>query len=116
MRRLLLAPLLAQALVSIAVSAAPGDRRAGLLPATVPPPIVVTSTADRTTVAVGERVTVVYSARIPEGATLKLESLVPPPGPKGSPPPRASSSISSPWPLLPWRRRREPASSTSGRR
>ncbi len=83
MRRLLLASLLAPALVSIAVSAAPGDRRAGLLPATIPPPIVVTSTADRTTVAVGERVTVVYSARVPEGAVLKLESLVSPSRPEG---------------------------------
>jgi hypothetical protein len=34
-------------------------------------------------VAVGERVTIVYSARIPEGATLKLESLVSPARPEG---------------------------------
>jgi len=83
MRRLRLAPLLVPALVSIAVSAAPGDRQAGPLPATIPPPVVVTSTADRTTVAVGERVTVVYSARVPEGATLKLEALVSPARPEG---------------------------------
>ena len=83
MRRLLLSSLLAPALFSITVSATSGDRRAGLLPATIPPPIVVTSTADRTTVAVGDRVTVVYSARVPEGATLKLESLVSPARPEG---------------------------------
>ncbi len=81
MRRvLLLASLLALALPAPFASA---DRRPGLPPATVPPPIVVTSTADRTAVAVGERVTVVYSARIPEGATLKLESLVSPARPDG---------------------------------
>lgn len=82
----LLPVLLTPALASIASdapTAAPGDRRSGLLPATIPPPIVVTSTADRTTAAVGERVTVVYSARIPEGAALKLESLVSPARPEG---------------------------------
>lgn len=51
--------------------------------ATVPPPVVVTATADRTTVAVGERVTVVYSSRIPEGARLKLTTLVAPARPAG---------------------------------
>jgi hypothetical protein len=85
-RPLLLASVLATVLGSIAsaaTTAPPGDRRLGLLPATIPPPIVVTSTADRTTAAVGERVTVVYSARIPEGAALKLESLVSPARPEG---------------------------------
>ena len=78
------ASLLAPALASIAAARRrAGDRRSGLLPATIPPPIVVTSTADRTTAAVGERVTVVYSARIPEGAALKLESLVSPARPEG---------------------------------
>jgi len=84
----LLPVLLTPALASIAKAAtvaAPGDRRSGLLPATIPPPVVVTSTADRTTAAVGERVTVVYSARIPEGAALKLESLVSPARPEGQP-------------------------------
>jgi hypothetical protein len=59
--------------------------QAALLPATIPPPVVVTSTADRTSVAVGERVTVVYSARIPEGATLRLTALVSPARPEGQP-------------------------------
>ena len=66
----------------VAAPPAPGAP-AGLLPATVPPPIVVTSTADRTTAGVGERVTVVYSARIPEGATLQLDALVSPARPEG---------------------------------
>jgi len=79
-RALLLASLLAPALAGPAGAA---DRRPSLLPATIPPPIVVTSTADRTTAAVGERVKVVYSARIPEGAALKLESLVSPARPEG---------------------------------
>jgi hypothetical protein len=85
-RPLLLASVLAAALASItsaAANAAPGDGRPSLPPATVPPPIVITSTADRTTAAIGERVTVVYSARIPEGAALKLESLVSPARPEG---------------------------------
>jgi len=84
-RALLLASLLAglAAMTSVSAFAAAGERRLGLLPATVPPPIVVTSTADRTTAAVGERVTVVYSAWIPEGAVLKLESLVSPARPEG---------------------------------
>ena len=76
-RAFLLASLVAPAL------AAAGDLRPSLPPATIPPPIVVTSTADRTTAAVGERVTVVYSARIPEGAALKLEALVSPARPEG---------------------------------
>ena len=76
-RALLLASLVAPAL------AATGDLRPSLPPATIPPPIVVTSTADRTTAAVGDRVTVVYSARIPEGAALKLQSLVSPSRPEG---------------------------------
>jgi hypothetical protein len=52
-------------------------------PATVPPPVVITSAADRTTAGVGERVTVVYSGRIPEGAKLKLSALVSPARPEG---------------------------------
>jgi len=79
-RTLLLASLLAPAL---AAPLAGADGRPALPAATIPPPIVVTSTADRTTVAVGERVTVVYSARIPEGARLRLESLVSPARPEG---------------------------------
>lgn len=59
--------------------------RTGLPEATVPPPVVVTSTADRTTVAVGERVTLVYAARIPDGAKLKLTTLVSPARPEGQP-------------------------------
>jgi hypothetical protein len=84
-RVLLIASFLAPALTSIAAPVATGDRQFGLPPATIPPPIVVTSTADRATAAVGERVTVVYSARIPEGAALKLESLVSPARPEGQP-------------------------------
>jgi hypothetical protein len=76
-RALLLAALAAPAL------AAAGP--VGIPPATVPPPVVVTSTADRATVAVGERVTVVYAARIPEGASLKLTTLVAPGRPEGQP-------------------------------
>ncbi|MBK9967406.1 MAG: hypothetical protein IPP07_22055 [Holophagales bacterium] len=94
MRRALLLPCLVAVLAApapgsmaspatAATADAPGTRRATLLPATVPPPIVVTSTADRTTAAVGERVTIVYSSRIPEGATLKLEALVSPARPEG---------------------------------
>lgn len=93
MRRALLFACLAAALAApasasmaspaAATADAPGARRATLQPATVPSPIVVTSTADRTTAAVGERVTVVYSTRIPEGATLKLEALVSPARPEG---------------------------------
>jgi hypothetical protein len=78
MRRLL---LLAAAAAPLAAQAP----RAPLPPATVPPPVVVTAAADRTTAAVGERVTVVYSARIPEGATLKLTTLVSPARPEGQP-------------------------------
>lgn len=59
--------------------------RPGLPPATVPPPVVVTATADRTSVAVGDPVTVVYSARVPSGATLKLTTLVSPARPEGQP-------------------------------
>ncbi len=82
-RALLLASLLAPVLIAIAAPVAAVNLRPGLLPATIPPPIVVTATADRTTAAVGERVTVVYSARIPKGAALKLESLVSPARPEG---------------------------------
>lgn len=57
--------------------------RNALPDATVPPPVVVTATADRTTVAVGERVTLVYAARVPEGAKLKLTTLVSPARPEG---------------------------------
>lgn len=81
MRRVLLFASLLAAVPAPPLTAA--DRRPEALQATVPPPIVVTSTADRTTAAVGERVTVVYSARIPEGATLKLEALVSPARPEG---------------------------------
>ncbi|MHB8799923.1 MAG: hypothetical protein ACYDBY_15800 [Thermoanaerobaculia bacterium] len=59
--------------------------RTGLPEATVPPPIVVTSSADRTTAAVGEPVTLVYSARLPEGAELRLTHLVSPARPEGQP-------------------------------
>ena len=78
MRRLL---LLAAAAAPLAAQAP----RTPLPPATVPPPVVVTAAADRTTAAVGERVTVVYSARIPDGATLKLTTLVSPARPEGQP-------------------------------
>lgn len=92
MRRVLLfAPLLA-ALAAPAAPGAPGEasttaapqtRLATLPPATVPSPVVVASAADRTAAAVGEPVTVVYAARIPEGATLKLDALVSPARPEG---------------------------------
>ena len=59
--------------------------RPGLPEATVPPPIVVTSAADRTTAAVGEPVTLVYSARILKGADLRLTHLVAPRRPEGQP-------------------------------
>ena len=74
--------LFAPALVTSLAAQAPP---AAIPPVTMPPPVVVTSTVDRTTVAVGERVTVVYSARIPEGATLKLTTLVSPARPEGQP-------------------------------
>ena len=82
MRRVLLLP--AALLAALGASAAPPARPA-IPDATVPPPVVVTATADRTTAAVGERVTVVYSARIPEGAKLRLTTLVSPARPEGQP-------------------------------
>jgi hypothetical protein len=82
-RRLLLLSALAAAALVGPLSAQPP--RPALPPATVPPPVVVTATADRTAVAVGEPVTVVYAARIPEGATLKLTTLVSPARPEGQP-------------------------------
>ena len=63
---------------------APAPRTA-LPAATVPPPVVLTTAADRATAAVGERVTLVYSARIPAGATLRLTHLVSPERPEGQP-------------------------------
>lgn len=78
------AALLATGLALAAPLAAQAPRP-GLPEATVPPPIVVTSAADRTTAAVGEPVTLVYSARIPEGAELRLTHLVSPRRPEGQP-------------------------------
>ena len=78
------AALLAGAL-ALAAPAAAQAPRPGLPEATVPPPIVVTAAADRTTAAVGEPVTLVYSARVPEGAELRLTHLVSPPRPEGQP-------------------------------
>lgn len=83
MRRFLLLAALAAPVLAAPVAAQPP--RPALPPATVPPPVVVTATADRTAVAVGEPVTVVYSARIPEGATLRLTALVSPARPEGQP-------------------------------
>ena len=65
------AALLAGAFALAAPLAAQAPRP-GLPEATVPPPLVVTSAADRTTAAVGEPVTLVYSARVPDGAELRL--------------------------------------------
>ncbi|MHB1045463.1 MAG: hypothetical protein ACYC4P_05580 [Thermoanaerobaculia bacterium] len=78
------AALLAGAFAVAAPLAAQAPR-SGLPEATVPPPLVVTSAADRTTAAVGEPVTLVYSARVPEGAELRLTHLVSPPRPEGQP-------------------------------
>lgn len=78
------AALLATAFALAAPLAAQAPRP-GFPEATVPPPIVVTSAADRTTAAVGEPVTLVYSARIPEGAELRLTHLVSPRRPDGQP-------------------------------
>ena len=50
-------------------------------------PVVFEVTVDRTEVSVGDRVTVTYSARIPAGATLRLDALVTPEPPKGERPP-----------------------------
>ncbi len=74
--------LLLAALAAPLAAQGPG---AGLPPATVPPPVVVTSTADRSSAAVGEPVTVVYSARVPDGAKLRLTALVSPARPEGQP-------------------------------
>jgi len=57
-----------------------------LLPA-LAAPVVFEVAADRTDVAVGDRVTVTYSARIPAGSTLRLEALVTPEPPEGKRPP-----------------------------
>lgn len=73
------------ALLAIAAPLGAQPARTALPEATVPPPVVVTATADRTAVSVGERVTVVYAARIPEGAKLKLTTLVSPARPEGQP-------------------------------
>ena len=78
------AALLAAA-IGLAAPLAAQPSRPGLPEATVPSPIVVTSSADRTTAAVGEPVTLVYSARIPEGAELRVTHLVSPPRPEGQP-------------------------------
>ncbi|HQN08446.1 MAG TPA: hypothetical protein PLL76_13720 [Thermoanaerobaculia bacterium] len=78
------APLLATAFALSAPLAAQAPRP-GLPEATVPPPIVLTTSADRTQAAVGEPVTLVYSARIPEGADLRLTHLVSPKRPEGQP-------------------------------
>ena len=64
---------------SIAAGASPG----AVPEATVPPPVVVTSTADKTSVAVGEPVTLVYAARVPAGSKLRLTHLVSPARPEG---------------------------------
>lgn len=77
------APILAAALLAPAFAA---KAAAPAIPeATVPPPVVVTATADRTSAAVGERVTVEYAARIPAGARLRLATLVAPTRPEGQP-------------------------------
>jgi hypothetical protein len=82
MRRL----LLAASLLAPAASALAAPVAAPAIPeATVPPPVVVTATADRTAAAVGERVTVEYAARVPEGAKLRLAALVAPARPEGQP-------------------------------
>ena len=80
--RLHLAPA---ALLASALAGPLAAQRTALPEATVPPPVVVTAAADRTSVAVGERVTIVYSARIPEGAKLRLTTLVSPARPEGQP-------------------------------
>lgn len=77
--------LVPAALLALAAPLGAQPARNALPEATVPPPVVVTAAADRTTVSVGERVTVVYSARIPEGAKLKLTTLVSPARPEGQP-------------------------------
>ena len=77
MRRLLLAAGLAAPALAATAPVIPE--------ATVPPPVVVTATADRTAAAVGERVTVEYAARIPAGARLRLAMLVAPERPEGQP-------------------------------
>lgn len=79
-------PLRAATLAGLLAAATAAPAAAPAIPeATVPPPVVVTATADRTTAAVGERVTVEYAARIPEGAKLRLATLVAPPRPEGQP-------------------------------
>jgi hypothetical protein len=50
-------------------------------------PPVFEVAADRTSVSVGDRVVVTYSARIPAGATLALDALVTPEPPEGQRPP-----------------------------
>lgn len=79
-------PLLAAALAGLAAAAPGAPAAAPAIPeATIPPPAAVTATADRTTAAVGERVTVEYAARLPEGASLRLTTLVSPARPEGQP-------------------------------
>lgn len=77
--------LLAAAALAASAPLAAQTARQALPPATVPPPVVVTATADRTSVAVGDPVTVVYSALVPAGATLRLTTLVSPVRPEGQP-------------------------------
>lgn len=81
MRRVLLVAAAAFAAAPLGAQAP----RPALPQATVPSPIVVTSSADRTKAAIGESVTVVYSARVPEGARLRLTHLVSPARPEGQP-------------------------------
>jgi len=50
-------------------------------------PVVFDAAVDRTEVALGDRVTVTYSARIPAGSKLTLDALVTPEPPEGQRPP-----------------------------
>ncbi len=53
-------------------------------------PVVFEAAVDRSEVSLGDRVTVTYSARIPAGSTMALESLVTPEPPEGQRPPGGS--------------------------
>jgi hypothetical protein len=64
--------------------------RALLLLPLLAAPVVFEVAVDRTEVAVGDRVTVTYSARIPAGSTLTLDALVTPEPPEGQRPPGGS--------------------------
>lgn len=75
MRRVLLPLLLASA---------PAVR--ALDPALSPAPVRFEAVADRTAVAVGDRVVVTYSARLPEGAAIALDALVTPAPGENAPP------------------------------